>query len=454
MKINLSNLREWQKHYIKNKKRFNVIVVHRRWWKTVWAILDWIIATIQDIWDYWYIAPTYKQAKRIAWRMLQKYCEQIKWFKYNASELVITYTNWSTFSLFWAENPDSLRWLDLRWVIFDEYAQQPSWIYWEIIFPMINANGGWVTWIWTPKGKNSFYHLYQRAKKDDRFYTVLLDYKTTWLLNEQQISDAKKEMTEEEFEQEYNCSWEAFIRWAVYWKELQLANKEKRITKWLYDKDLWVYTFWDLWISDAMAIIFVQVIWWEIRIIDSYKNSWYGLEHYSDTLKWLEKNKGYKYIKHYFPHDIRQRELSSWMSRIDIAVKLLWNICDIVPMNTIESWINAWRLIFNKVWIDEQLEDFINDLSLYQYEYDDIRWEFKKTPKHDWTSHYADTYRYLAVIFEHLTTERKLDHKQDTFNDNPYDKIFSREEEKTLDEEIFWDDEEEINFELNDNVYD
>ena len=71
-------------------------------------------------------------------------------------------------------------------------------------------------------------------------------------------------------------------------------------------------------------------------------------------------------------------------------------------MNTIESGINAGRLIFKNLYINEELEDFINDLSLYQYEYDESRAEFKKTPKHDWTSHYSDSYRYLATIFEHL----------------------------------------------------
>lgn len=414
LKINLSNLRQWQKDYIKNKKRFNVLVVHRRWWKTVWAVLDWIIEVIQVVWDYWYIAPTYRQAKKIAWRMIQKYWNQITWFTYNASELIVTYQNGSTLSLFWAENPDSLRWLDLKWVIFDEYAQQPSWIYWEIIFPMINANKGWVTWIWTPKGKNAFYKLYERAKNDERFYTVLLKYTDTNLLDEEQIRDARAEMTEEEFEQEYNCSFEAYLKWAIYGKELKAAYDEWRVLKDIYNPELPVYTFWDLWISDAMAILFVQTVWKEIRIIDSYKNTWFWLEHYATEIK----SKPYKYTTHYFPHDIRHRELSTWTSRLETAVKLLWEECRVVPMNTIESWINAWRLIFKNVWINEELEEFINDISLYQYEYDDLRQEFKRTPKHDWTSHYADTYRYLATIFEHLTKEKTIEVVEE--NNDPF----------------------------------
>lgn len=411
--INLSQLREWQKTYIKNKKRFNVLVVHRRAWKTVWAVLDTLIVAVKEKWDYWYIAPTYRQAKKIAWRMIQKFWDQIKWFSYNASELIVTYTNGSTISLFGAENPDSLRWLDLRWVIFDEYAQQPSWIYSEIIFPMINANWWWVTWIWTPKGKNSFYKLYQRAIKDDRFFTMLLRYTETKLLSEEQIADARKEMTEEEFEQEYNCSWEAYMRGSVYGKELSLAHSEWRVKESLYDPALQVYTFWDLGISDAMSIWFVQITGWQIRIIDRYSNTGYWLEHYAEVIK----NKPYKYADHYFPHDIRQREISTGLTRLETAIRLLGN-CKVVPMSTIESGIDAGRLLFKNIWIDSSLEEFINNLSLYQYEWDDKLWQFKKQPIHDFTSHDADWFRYMAIIFNHITRkpldeEEKIDPLED-----------------------------------------
>jgi hypothetical protein len=77
---------------------------------------------------------------------------------------------------------------------------------------MINANKGWVTWIGTPKGKNNFYQLYQRAIKDDRFNTMLLRVSQTKLLDEEQLNDAKLEMPEEEYLQEYECSWEAFMK--------------------------------------------------------------------------------------------------------------------------------------------------------------------------------------------------------------------------------------------------
>lgn len=450
MKINLSKaLRPWQKDYMNNKKRFNVLVVHRRAWKTVWAIADEVICMISE-WphDYWYIAPTYKQAKKIAWRIIQKFGDQIGDFTYNIAELMVTFKNWSTLSLFGAENPDSLRWLDLYWVIFDEYAQQPSWIYWEIIFPMINANRWWVTWIWTPKGKNAFYKLYERAKKDPRFYTSLLKYTDTNLLDEEQIADARLEMTEEEFEQEYNCSFDAFMRGAVYGKELQTSYKEWRVMKVPHNPELPVYTFWDLGISDAMTLIFMQIVWTQIHIIETYKNTWFWLEHYTEYIK----DKDYTYNTHWFPHDVKQRELWSWMSRLEVASRLLdwFGKCDVVPMSTIESGINACRLIFKHLYFNEDLEEFLNDISLYQYEYDEKRGEFKKSPTHDWTSHYADALRYLAVIMHHLMKTPISQWEQDKLESNPYSNV-TNEEDMTLDEIIFSDDEEEDEFE--DNPY-
>lgn len=432
-KINLTLLRDWQKEYIKNKKRFNVLVVHRRAWKTVWAVIDELICAIKEKqWDYWYIAPTYRQAKKIAWRLIQKFWDQIWDFKYNSSELIVTYIpNGSTITLFGAENPDSLRWLDLKGVIFDEYAQQPSNIYSEIVFPMINANWWWVTWIWTPKGKNAFYQLYKRAKKDDRFLTMLLTQKDTWLLTQEQLDDARKEMTEEEFEQEYNCSWDAYMRWSVYWKELAKAQEEWRVKLWIYDHTLPVTTFWDLGISDAMSIWFVQTVWSEIRIVDRYANTGYWLEHYAEVLK----GKWYKYKNHYFPHDIRHRELSTWLTRLETAIKLLWDICKVVPMNSIESGIDAWRMIFGNIWIEESLEGFINNLSLYHYEWDDKLWQFKKTPEHDFTSHDADWFRYMATMYYNITKISAIESKPQ----------WNKEEDPL---EIFIDDfpdEEEIN---------
>lgn len=89
-------------------------------------------------------------------------------------------------------------------------------------------------------------------------------------------------------------------------------------------------------------------------------------------------------------------------------------------------------MIFKKLWINEELTDFINNLSLYQYEWDDKLGQFKKQPIHDFTSHDADAFRYLATIYNYLTKQP----------DKEYTSI-----QDITDDEIFWRDEVVIEFE-------
>lgn len=401
----MPKLRSWQKLFMLNAKNFNVLVIHRRAGKTLWSILYLIIQALKKPGYYWYIAPTYKQAKNIAFDLLSKYTKRIEWTEVNIAELKITLINWSKIQLFGADNPDSLRWLDLKGVIFDEYAQQPSNIYSEIIYPMIIVNKWWVIWIWTPKGKNAFYELYKRAKKDDDFFVLLQGIKNTWLLSEEQIKQAKKEMTLEEFDQEFNCSWNAAIKGAYYSKELEQAREEWRIRKWIYDKLLPVYTFWDLGVSDYTAIVFTQVIWNEIRIIDYYQNNWQKFEFYSDILR----QKWYRYEKHYFPHDIAVREFTTWLSRLEIAYRLFWrDKVEITPNIPLKDWIEALRLNFYKLYFDEdKTESLIELLVNYTQDIDKKTWMFKDAPKHDWTSHGADAMRYMAVNYNKLIKQEE-----------------------------------------------
>jgi len=403
--IDLKFLRDWQKEFIKNSKQYNVLVVHRRAWKTTVAIAKLLYEALNTKGYYWYISPFYRQSKAIAWDILKKFAKAIPDTKTNESELIVELLNWSKIRLFGADNPDSLRWLDLRWVVFDEYSQQPANIYWEIVFPMILANNGWVLWIWTPKWKNNFYKIYANWKKDPKYYTLLLKASESWLLTNEQLNEAKNEMTDEEYEQEYQCSFEAAIKWAYYTKEINRARDEKRIKAWLYDPLLPVYTVWDLGISDYMAIIFVQIHWNTVRIIDCIQHNWEWFEFYARLIREKEAEKWYTVDKFFFPHDIEVRELTTWASRLETVRDIFGTSrVYVLPKLWIMDWINAARKIFHNVWFDEdRTEELIEALSLYKQKYDEKRDIFLNTPEHDWTSHLADAFRYMAIAYNDLT---------------------------------------------------
>jgi phage terminase large subunit len=386
--------REWSVPFHSTSKRWIVLVVHRRAGKTTAALnhLQRSALTVPNS-RYAYIAPTYKQAKNVAWDLLKFYSQPIPRVDYNEAELTVRYPNGSRITLYGADNPDSLRGIGLWGVVFDEYSQQPSNIFSEIIRPALADHSGYAIWIGTPKGKNEFWKLYDQAQKDDKWFASLLNYKATRAVEEEEVEDSRRVMTDDEFEQEWNCSFEAAIRGAYYVKELAKARADKRITDVPYDEELQVHTFWDLGIGDSTAILFMQYDGAKWRLIDSYENSGEGLGHYIKVLK----DKGYNYGTHYAPHDIEVRELGSGHSRRETASSLGIDF-EVAPNLSVEDGINAARLRFSQLWIDQRNNDrFLHCISLYRKEWDDKRGAFKNKPLHDFTSHYADAFRYWAV---------------------------------------------------------
>ncbi len=386
--------REWTHSLHDTTKRWNVIVAHRRSGKTV-ASINHIQRDALSIPNsrFAYISPTYKQSKNVAWDILKHYASPIPEVKFNEAELRADYPNGSRITLFGADNPDSLRGLGLWGVVFDEYSQQPSNIFSEIIRPALADNSGYAIWIGTPKGKNDFYHLYKTAKKEENWLAIHLTVDDTNVLPPEELEDASTTMSEDEFQQEFYCSFEAAIKGAYYLKELHIARHEERITSVPVDLNFPVHTWWDLGIGDSTAILFMQEIGKEWRMIDSYEASGEGLSHYVNVLQ----EKGYNYGTHYAPHDITVRELGTGQSRLEVAKQLGINF-QIAPKLSIEDGINAVRQRFNTLWIDEQKNPiFLHCISLYRKQWNDKRGEFENKPYHDFTSNFADALRYWAV---------------------------------------------------------
>lgn len=386
-----------RKHFLpfhESKKRWCVIVAHRRSGKTTATLnhLQRDALSTQNA-RFAYIAPTYKQAKNIAWDLLKFYARPIPDVQFNEVELTVRYPNGSRLTLYGADNPDSLRGIGLWGVVFDEYSQQPSNIFTEIIRPALADHSGYAIWIGTPKGKNDFWQLYDKATRDEDWYASLLTVEDTKVVKEEELADARKTMTEDEYLQEFMCSFDAAIKGAYYSKELSAARATGRITSVPYDKRLPVNTHWDLGIGDSTAIIFEQRVGQETHFIDYYEATGEGLAHYAKVLK----ERDYTYGVHTAPHDIEVRELGSGQSRIEIARDLGIRF-EIAPKLAIEDGINAGRLRFSSLWIDaEKCSRLLHCLSLYHKEWDDVRGEFRNKPYHDFTSHAADAFRTWAV---------------------------------------------------------
>ncbi len=183
-------------------KRFTTIVCHRRFGKSVWAINHLIDAALRSKLPnprYAYIAPTYGQAKRIAWDYLKLYTGQIPGIEYNEADLRIEIPhNKSRLILLSAENPNSL-------AIF----------------------------LGTPKGQNHFHQNYEygRDSGDPEWASFMFKAEDTGIIAKEELDSARRTMTEEEYNQEYACDFNAGLVGAYFAKELTAVERDGRLTK-------------------------------------------------------------------------------------------------------------------------------------------------------------------------------------------------------------------------------
>ncbi len=348
---------------------------------------------------YAYIAPFYRQAKSIAWDYLLKFSEPVR-VNANASELWVELLNGARIRLFGADNPDSLRGLYLDGVILDEYADMRPRVWGEIIRPLLADREGWAVFIGTPKGHNGFYEIWRTAQASDSWYAASVKASLSGILPASELSDAKQGMTEDQYEQEFECSFEAAILGAYYGKELRQCEQAGRVTTVEYDPNIPVYTAWDLGYHDDTAIWFYQVTHTEIHCIDYYAASGLSIEDYAKAVN----TRGYRYEKHWLPHDARAKTLASGgRSIIEQLIPLLGGAgkLAIVPSLSVQDGIQAVRFMMPRVWFDrENCGDAVEILKQYQREYDEDKKVFREKPRHDSSSHCADAFRMLALSWK------------------------------------------------------
>ena len=298
--------------------------------------------------------------------------------------------------LFGADNPDALRGLYFDGVVCDEPADIRPSVWGEILRPALADRKGWAVFVGTPKGHNQFYQIHEQAETDPDWYSLLLKASDSGILPAEEIADMCKVMTEDQAQQELECSFSAAIHGAIYAKELAAARKDGRIGRVPYDPALPVSTAWDLGVGDSTAIWFIQLLGMEARLIDYYEASGEGLPHYAKVLQ----DRGYIYGRHIGPHDIAVRELGSGRSRIEVA-KSLGIKFEIAPNVPLEDGIHATRLWLARCWIDEtKCKVGLESLQHYRWARNERLGELKSTPVHDFASHGSDALRYAALALK------------------------------------------------------
>jgi phage terminase large subunit len=198
------------------------------------------------------------------------------------------------------------------------------------------------------------------------------------------------------FEQEYLCSFDAAVYGAIYPKEIARAKAANRVTKVSHVPEQLVYTAWDIGWGDSTSIWFYQLIGGEVRVIDFYENRNEPITHYLERLR----SKDYKYDTCWLPHDADNGQLATGKSIADMVRANGFRV-QIVPKLSLEDGINAARLLFARCFFDaEKCKHGLDALVNYRWDINKALNELKPTPVHDWSSHAADAFRYLAVTLK------------------------------------------------------
>lgn len=376
-------------------------ILPRRAGKDITAFNLCIRFLLRKVCVVYYVFPTYAQGKKVIFDSITNDSMRILDFipkelieSTNSQEMKIRFVNGSLLQVVGSDNFDSLMGTNPQMCVFSEYALQDPRAY-QYIRPILTANDGVAIFLSTPRGKNHLWELYQIALHNpETWFCQKLTVEDTHHISLADIEKERQEgiMSEDLIQQEYYTSFTMGVEGSYYAKYLDRMRVKGQIGIVPWESGFKVYTSWDLGVRDSTTILFFQIIGQTIRIIDSYENSKVGLDHYVKVIE----QKPYSYAKHIAPHDIKVKEFGSGLTRIEKARQLGINFT-VAPDLSIEDGIEAVRSALSKIWIDESNKSFIKALENYRQEYDPKKKVYKNHPLHDWSSHWADCLRYLAI---------------------------------------------------------
>lgn len=370
---------------------------------------------------YWYLLPQSNQARRAIWDAVDPHTgrRRIDWVfppeireTTRDHEMLIRLRGGATWQVVGSDNWNALIGSPPYGIVYSEYMlSDPD--AWSFIRPILLENKGWAIFNGTPRGRNHLHSIYELGQSEESWFSELLTVKDTGVISPDQIAIERREIAKERGEdeaenlinQEYYCSWDAAIPGSYYGKAIAQLETKGRITKVPADPKQPVITAWDLGVGDSTAIWFVQQDRFGLRVVDFYEASGVGADHYARVLK----ERGYTYDYHILPHDAGDREWgNNASSRTDVLKTLGVKPLRILNRAGVDDGINAVRVLLPTCWFDAAACDRgLNALRQYQKRWDEKLKRFSDAPLHDWTSHAADAFRYLAQGLRTYRGEQK-----------------------------------------------
>lgn len=391
--------RPLQDDYHDKRTRFSVMVCHRRFGKTVMLVNEAIASVLeceQPRPRVAYCAPTYNQAKRIAWDYVKHFAGVIPGISFNEAELRADFPNGGRLQLLGQDNPDSLRGSYYDDFFADEFQMWSPRVFPEIIRPALADRKGRATFSGTPAGtENPLHEIWQAGQKDGWYCKIHRASETSYVAQEE-LDAAAKVMSQEQYAQEFECSWTSAIIGSIYGRLLDEMEKGGRIRSLPYDVTVPTDISFDLGRGDATAMWFIQRVGPEIRLVDHYENAGPDITHYERIIEERRKVYDFKVGTLILPHDAEHRHMTG--ESVATTLRGLRYNVHVCPKGDPEREIHAVRVMLKTTWLDPERCAFgYKCLRNYRHAYNEERKTFYERPHHDWTSHSADALRIFAV---------------------------------------------------------
>ena len=375
--------------------RWSCLVCHRRAGKTVACVNDLTARasyTQKKNARFGYIAPYYRQAKEIAWQYLKDATKDIA-VKVRESTLTVELFNGAKIQLFGADNPDAMRGLYFDGVVLDEFGDMKPSLWGEVILPTLSDRKGWAVFIGTPKGKNHFWQIYHRSREEG-WFRMMLKASVSGILPREELEEMARQMSEDQYEQEFECSFEAAVVGTFYAATLNELEERGQLNCALadYDPEFQVNVATDLGFTDSTAFWYWQSRPDGFALIDYDEDAGQRLSYYFELLN----NKGYDYDTIWLPHDAKARTLQTGRSTIEQFLEADFPV-RLGAKLAIQDGINAARKILPSCYFSSKTVYGQECLRSYRREYDEMRKIFRDKPLHDWASNGADAFRYFAL---------------------------------------------------------
>lgn len=353
---------------------------------------------------YAYISPQLKQGKKVAWEYLKEYTEGLQAKKPSETELTVVFRhNGAEITIYGADNPDSFRGQYFDGIILDEYGDMHPQVWSKVLFPTLSDRNGWAVFIGTPKGKNHFFDKWNEAGTKGTWFRFMLKASESGIFTEEQLDSFRAEQSEDEYQQEYECSFDAAVKGTYY---ASLLNKyASHITldaEW--DPDHPVYAVADLGYTDSSAYWFWQERPNGAAIIDFEEAAGEHLDEYYFPML---RRKGYKYGTIWLPHDARAKTLGTKRTVVEQFLEAdlprynpgdQSHLIKIVPNIDFQDGIESVRKLIPAMWFHPRCEPGLAALRAYRRNYDEEKKAYSDEARHDWASHPADSIRYLSIV--------------------------------------------------------